>query len=179
VRRSVDTNCRQHACCPRSLGRLFSDRRSLGPYPAGRSGRCARYARAWRLVDRCPAIRKETDDSLIEKTASHARWQLSDRFSGRLRGVVETKIISALRGRGRLVFAHVPLIPDHLRKAGARDAVEGNSLFFLSLVLLVLLVKGQRVCSRGRRSSSHLRPPAWQAGELAKPAIAIAISLHQ
>ncbi len=29
---------------------------------------------------------------------------------------------------------------------------EGNSLFFLSLVLLVPLVKGQRVCSPGMRS---------------------------
>ena len=28
LRRSVDTNCRQHACWPRSLGRLFSNRRS-------------------------------------------------------------------------------------------------------------------------------------------------------
>ena len=75
LRRSVDADCGQHDGWCRSLDRIFSNRRSLGPNAAGRSGRCARYARAWCLVDRCPPVRKKTSDSLIEEAASHARLQ--------------------------------------------------------------------------------------------------------
>ncbi len=78
LRRSVDADCGQHDGWRRSLDRIFSNRRSLGPNPAGR----ARYARAWCLVDRCPPIRKKTHDSLIEEAASPAGQQLSDCFSG-------------------------------------------------------------------------------------------------
>ena len=81
LRRSVDTNCRQHACWPRSLGRLFSNRRSLGPNPAGRSGRCARSSTSEALRPSSLRITQSSIVASIARAGAANPRQLGDKIA--------------------------------------------------------------------------------------------------
>jgi hypothetical protein len=72
---------RQHACWPRSLGRLFSNRRSLGPNPAGRSGRCARSSTSEALRPSSLRITQSSIVASIARAGAANPRQLGDKIA--------------------------------------------------------------------------------------------------